>query len=134
MSVMLQPKLEPFSEFTDAMTDEHQRDQLITVLNWVTETFPNLTPRFAWNQPMFTDHGSFMVGFSVAKPHFNIALELVTLDQFRDQIEVAGDHCTKMLWQVKYDHPVNYDLLRLAIQYNLTTKQDITTFWRPKTN
>jgi len=81
---------------------------------------------------MFTDHGTFIVSFSVAKPHFNVALEKVTLDYFAEQIKAQGDHCTTMLWQVKYDHPINWDLLQACIDYNLETKHDMTTFWRPK--
>ncbi|KRO28302.1 hypothetical protein DY78_GL002541 [Lactiplantibacillus fabifermentans DSM 21115] len=132
MSTNLLPKLTDFTAFTDAMPDAAQRDQFVTVLNWVTTTFPQLTPRFAWNQPMFTDHGTFIIGFSVAKAHFNVALEAAPLDYFREQITAGGDHTTKMLWQINYDGPINYDLLTTAIKYNLTTKKDVTSFWRPK--
>ncbi|MCQ4950818.1 hypothetical protein NE646_14380, partial [Bittarella massiliensis] len=37
--------------------------------------FPDLTPKIAWNQPMFTDHGTFIIGFSAAKAHLAVAPE-----------------------------------------------------------
>ncbi|VDG23399.1 iron chaperone [Lactiplantibacillus mudanjiangensis] len=132
MSTILNPELADFSDFINAIDDPDHREKFITVLNWVKSTFPNLTPRFAWNQPMFTDHGTFIVGFSVAKPHFNVALEFLTLEHFREMITTQGDHTTKMFWQIKFTQPVNYDLLERTIQYNLTTKADITSFWRQK--
>nr|WP_234005740.1 DUF1801 domain-containing protein [Lactobacillus sp. CBA3606] len=128
------PKLAVFEPFTTAITDTTHRKQVITVLNWVSTTFPELAPRYAWKQPMFTQHDTFIVGFSVAKPHFNIALEKTTLDHFAPQISASDDRVTTMLWQVAYGHPVNYSLLQQAIQYNLDTKQTMTTFWRPKGN
>lgn len=132
MSTILNPELADFSDFINAIDDPDHREKFITVLNWVKSTFPNLTPRFAWNQPMFTDHGTFIVGFSIAKPHFNVALEFLTLEHFREMITTQGDHTTKMFWQIKFTQPVNYDLLERTIQYNLTTKADITSFWRQK--
>ncbi|RRK10857.1 iron chaperone [Lactiplantibacillus garii] len=126
----LASRLTVFEPYLEKITDQSHRASLITVLNWVAQTFPELEPRLAWNQPMFTAHGTFIIGFSLAKAHFNIALEKVTLDRFADQITAAGDHVTKMLWQVNFDQPVNYPLLNQAITYNLTTKAETTTFWR----
>ncbi|BDZ30884.1 DUF1801 domain-containing protein [Lactiplantibacillus sp. WILCCON 0030] len=133
MSITLNPELADFEDFITKIDNPDHRDQLIKVLNWVNTTFPQLQPRFAWNQPMFTDHGTFIVGFSSAKPHFNVALEAVTLSHFRDQIEATGDKTTKMLWQIKFDQPVNFNLLQQPIQFNIETKQTMTSFWRPKT-
>ncbi|MFB9770477.1 iron chaperone [Lactiplantibacillus modestisalitolerans] len=124
------PQLQPFEAYLQALATAEQRDQLTTVLNWVVATFPQLTPRLAWNQPMFTDHGTFIVGFSAAKPHFNVALEAHTLNHFRAEITANGDRATKMLWQINYHAPINWALLEATIQYNLTTKADHTKFWR----
>ncbi|CAM3149781.1 iron chaperone [Lactiplantibacillus plajomi] len=126
----LSPNLTDFTTFVSQISDQSHCDQLITVLNWVTTEFPELTPRLAWNQPMFTAHGTFIVGFSVAKHHLNVALEKAPLNHFAAQITAQGDRVTKMLWQINFDQPVNYPLLHQAIQYNLTTKAAVTTFWR----
>nr|WP_246877122.1 iron chaperone [Lactiplantibacillus argentoratensis] len=84
--------------------------QLITLLNWVHMTFPQLQARVAWNQPMFTDHNTFIIGFSTAKDHLNIALESHTLDSYRSAITATGDKATKMLCK------------------SLSTRQSITSY------
>lgn len=33
----------------------------------ITETYPQLDTTVKWNQPMFTDHGTFIIAFSFAK-------------------------------------------------------------------
>lgn len=130
MTEQLAPTLTAFEPYLTKMTSASHRQQMIHVLNWVAATFPQLDARLAWNQPMFTAHGTFIIGFSHARDHFNVVLEKVTLDHFAPQITAAGDHVTKMLWQIKFDAPVNTELLQRAIQYNLTTKATTTTFWR----
>jgi len=130
MTTDLMDDLTVFEPFLATIDDPEHQVAFVTVLNWVHTTFPQLKPRFAWNQPMFTDHDTFIIGFSVAKPHFSVALEKVTLDHFHDQIVAAGDETTKMLWKISFAKPVNYALLTQAIQYNLDTKIDTTTFWR----
>ncbi|MGC2952001.1 iron chaperone, partial [Enterococcus faecium] len=41
----------------------------------ITETKPQLDTTVKWNQPMFTDHGTYIIAFSFAKNHFSIAPE-----------------------------------------------------------
>lgn len=54
---------------------------------------PNLIPKIAWNQPMFTDHDTFIIGFSVAKHHLAVAPEKAGIIHFSDEIVQAGyDH------------------------------------------
>ncbi len=130
MTLTLEPRLTIFEPYLIKITDTTHQEALTAVLNWVGQTFPELVPRLAWNQPMFTAHETFIIGFSIAKDHFNVALEKYTLDQFKERITAAGDKTTKMLWQIKFDEPVNYDLLKTAIEFNLTTKMDTTSFWR----
>ncbi|MCT4457784.1 iron chaperone [Lactiplantibacillus paraplantarum] len=130
MANQLDADLTVFEPYLEKMSPTPHREQLVTLLNRVHTTFPQLQPRLAWNQPMFTDHGTFIVGFSTAKNHLNIALEAATLNTFREAINAAGDTTTKMLWQVRFDTPFNNQLLADAIQYNIDTKQATTTFWR----
>ena len=130
MAERLNSDLAVLTPYLEKLGETPHRAQLITLLNWVHTTFPQLTARVAWNQPMFTDHGTFIVGFSMAKNHLNIALESHTLDVYRDAITAAGDKTTTMLWQVDFAVPINHKLLAQTIQYNLDTKQAITTFWR----
>ncbi|MGY5270016.1 iron chaperone [Lactiplantibacillus plantarum] len=131
MAEYLDTDLAVLTPYLEKLGATPHRAQLITLLNWVHTTFPQLKARVAWNQPMFTGHNTFIIGFSTAKDHLNIALESHTLDSYRNAITAAGDKTTKMLWQVAFDAPINHKLLAEIIQYNMTTKQTMTTFWRP---
>ena len=59
--------MELFDEYLERIGDPRHRARIQEVLAWVAETFPELTPRIAWSQPMFTHHGTFIIGFSTAK-------------------------------------------------------------------
>lgn len=122
--------METFDDFLATMDDPEQRATLSDVFTWVRETFPELTERIAWNQPMFTDHGTFIIAFSVAKAHFAVAPEAVALEQFADRIKESGYTQTKQLFRIKWNQAVDYDLLRDIIAFNIQDKADHTSFWR----
>ena len=46
---------------------------------------------------MFTDHDTFIIGFSVAKHHLAVAPEQAGIHHFVDEIEQAGYDHTKEL-------------------------------------
>ncbi|MDQ0194267.1 iron chaperone [Paenibacillus wynnii] len=101
------------------------------VLVWITKKFPNLMPKIAWNQPMFTDHDTFIIGFSVAKQHLAVASERVGINHFSDEIVQAGYDHTKLLIRIQWDSPVDFSLLEKLIEFNIWDKADCSTFWRP---
>jgi uncharacterized protein YdhG (YjbR/CyaY superfamily) len=84
----------------------------------------------AWNQPMFTDHGTFIIGFSTAKHHLAIAPEIEVIDRFSEDIAKAGYDRSKGLIRIRWDDPVDYSLLQKIIEYNISDKAECTTFWR----
>ena len=45
------------------------RERMVQVLNWVAKRYPELELRIAWNQPMFTHHGTYIIRFSAASKH-----------------------------------------------------------------
>lgn len=100
------------------------------VLIWVNETFPMLIPKTAWNQPMFTDHGTFIIGFSAAKGHFSVSPEAQGMAEFFDDIAKSGYSQTSNLFRIQWDEPVDFFLLERIIRYNIKDKKDCTTFWR----
>lgn len=110
--------------------DEENRRRLAEVLNWVKERFPILEPKIAWNQPMFTDHGTFIIGFSVSKPHFAVSPEAKGIAVFSDEIAESGYSRGSHLFRIKWSEPVDYALLERIIQYNMADKADCVTFWR----
>ncbi|WNS44691.1 iron chaperone [Paenibacillus sp. MMS20-IR301] len=122
--------MDVFEEYLAKIDNPVHRAELEEVLAWVLEQFPDLAPRIAWNQPMFTHHGTYIIGFSVAKPHMAVAPEKAGMDHFADKLKLAGLDHTKLLIRMKWSNPVNYGLLREIIEYNIADKADCTTFWR----
>lgn len=74
--------VEVFTDYVARINNPQHRARTEEVLGWVTQRYPNLMPKIAWNQPMFTDHGTFIIGFSVAKHHLAVAPERVAIDHF----------------------------------------------------
>ncbi|XID96072.1 iron chaperone [Paenibacillaceae bacterium WGS1546] len=87
-------------------------------------------PQVAWNQPMFTDHSTFIIGFSAAKPHLAVAPERAGISRFSEDIAQAGYDHTKELVRIRWDRPVDYSLLEKMIEFNIMDKADCSTFWR----
>ena len=73
---------------------------------------------------MFTDHGTFIIGFSVAKKHLAVAPERAGIERFLDDILQAG--YTRIGWA----QPVDFPLLERMIRFNLEEKANCQTFWR----
>ncbi|WP_179951121.1 iron chaperone [Levilactobacillus suantsaiihabitans] len=119
-----------FENYLAKIDDPDQQMRVRTVLNWVQETFPQLEQRYAWNQPLFTDHGTFIIGFSVAKSHMAFAPEGPAMEQFADQIAANKYNPGKMYARIKWTQDVDYELLRQIIAFNIADKADVTTFWR----
>ncbi|GGB08667.1 iron chaperone [Macrococcus hajekii] len=107
-----------------------QRERLLEIFEWIHLNYAELEPVMKWNQPMYQHHGTFIIGFSVAKKHMAIAPEKETLLQFKDKIQAAGYSQTAMLFRIKWDEPVHYELLQELIDYNIQDKKDCQTFWR----
>ena len=122
--------METFEEFLSQIKNPEHQKQTRDVLHWVAEKFPNLATRIAWNQPMFTDHGTFIIGFSVSKHHLAVAPESAGIQRFSGEIVEAGYEHTKELIRFPWDRPVDNDLLERIITFNILDKLDCTTFWR----
>lgn len=122
--------MEVFAEFLTRIENPEHRARTEEVLSWVIEKFPTLKPEIKWNQPMFTDHGTYIIGFSVAKQHLSVAPEQAGINQFIDEIVQAGLEHTKELVRMKWNRPVDYELLEKMIAFNMMDKADCSTFWR----
>lgn len=122
--------MEVFAEYLAHIDNPEHRERTEEVLAWVTKKFPELMPKMAWNQPMFTDHGTFIIGFSIAKHHLAVAPERVVIQHFSDEIVQAGYDHTKELVRIRWERPVDFSLLEKMIEFNIKDKADCTTFWR----
>lgn len=123
-----------FEKYLLHINDSLHRTRTEEILNWVTGEFPHLEPRIAWNQPMFTNHGMFIIGFSVAKHHLAVAPERAVIIKFSDEIVQAGYSNSKELIRIKWDSPINFTLLDKIIRFNICEKKDCLTFWRKEEN
>ncbi|WP_037288708.1 iron chaperone [Saccharibacillus sacchari] len=122
--------MDVFAEYLDKVDDPLQRERLENIFAWVHETFPDLGAKIAWNQPMFTDHETFIIAFSTAKAHMSVAPEKAALDRFADKIAASGYTHTNQLFRIPWKSQVDYDLLKEIIEFNIEDKADCTTFWR----
>ena len=124
--------IKTLDEFLATIPDDDNRERMVDVLVWVGFTYPELKLRIAWNQPMFTHHGTYIIGFSAASKHMAIAPERATMIRFEPVMRERGTDFGKMFARQPWNKPFDYELLDAFIQHQLTEKQDITSFWRPK--
>ena len=119
-------------EYLETIPSDDNRARMVDVLAWVVLTYPELELRVAWNQPMFTHHGTYIIGFSAASKHMAMAPERATMIRFEPVMRERGTDFGKMFARQPWNKPFDFELLNAFIQHQLEEKQDITSFWRPK--
>lgn len=122
--------MDVFSEYLARIDNPQHRTRMEEVLAWVAKKFPNLMPKIAWNQPMFTNHGTFIIGFSVSKHHLAVAPERAGINHFSNEIVQAGYNHSKELVRIPWDSSVDLSLLEKMIEFNILDKTECSTFWR----
>ncbi len=122
--------IEALTDYLAKIDDPNHRERMEEIFKWILEKFPNLKAEIKWNQPMFSDHGTFIIGFSTAKHHISVSPEEFGMEHFADDIVEAGYSATKGLFRIKWSEPVNYQLLEKMIEFNIVDKAGCTTFWR----
>lgn len=121
--------MEAFKDYLDKIKDENQKARTEEVLAWVSNRYPSLERKIAWNQPMFIDHGTFIIAFSVAKQHLAFALEEPAAIKFKEEIAKSGYEQTIKFVRMKWNQPVDYDLLERIISFIIEDKAQSKTFW-----
>lgn len=119
-----------FEDFLETLSDAQKRQKLRGVLGWVTETFDELEHRIAWNQPMFTHHGTYIIGFSASTQHIAVAPERTAMVRFSKQIEASGYSQAKQIFRIRWSDEIDYGLLERIIRFNIEDKAECSTFWR----
>ncbi|AJC97073.1 iron chaperone [Staphylococcus hyicus] len=124
--------MKTFEAFLETIEKPEHREKLKSVIDQLLTDYPQLTLEIKWNQPMLLlkDNGTFILGFSKAKPHFAVAPEKYTRDYFEEEIKKAGYQTTKMFMKIKWTDEVNFDLIHKMIDKNIEDKQHSTKFWR----
>ncbi|MDC7229938.1 MAG: DUF1801 domain-containing protein [Sphaerochaetaceae bacterium] len=119
-----------FQSYLEEIADENHRKKMDALLTWVHETFPTLGMRVAWNQPIFTDHETFIIGFSRAKAHISVAPESKTIDKFSDDLSKAKLSATKELFRITWEQEIPFSILERIILFNIEDKKECSSFWR----
>lgn len=122
--------MKTFQDFLNTIDQEDKRERMGTILNHIRERFPQLKEEIKWNQPMFTDHGTFIIGFSIAKGHIAVAPESAVIRLFEKEIEQAGYSHSQQIFRIKWTDEVDFDLLDKIVAYNIEDKKDMSNFWR----
>jgi uncharacterized protein len=120
-----------FNDYLNKM-DSDKKEKMSLILNHILTNFESLTPIISWKQPMFTDHKTFIIGFSYSKNHIAVAPERKTIDRFKETITEKGYEHTKELFKIKWDNDIAFDLIDDMIKYNIEDKKDTHTFWRSR--
>ena len=123
-------KMTTHKEFIDQIDEPDKRDRVRMILDHIKERYPQLKEEIKWNQPMFSDHGTYIIGFSISKGHISLSPEAHTLDIFDEEIKKSGYERTKMTMKIKWKEKVDLDLIDGMIDYNIEDKKDMTRFWR----
>lgn len=122
--------MDAFHEYLEKLEHPEHRTRVEEVLTWVGTTFPELKPIIAWNEPMFSHHDTFIIGFSVAKHHMAVSPEVAGITKFEEEIKANGYTHTKGIFRIKWSDDVNYELLRKMIAFNIEDKAETKKFWR----
>ena len=122
--------MEVFKGLSDDIEDGRNKARLEEILVWIQRSFPSLSPRIAWNQPTFTDHGTFIISFSPSRNHLSVSFEKAGIDRFSEEILKVGYAQGSMTLRIPWNKPVDYNLLELMIRFNIDDKKDCKTFWR----
>lgn len=121
--------METVDEYLQTISAPEHRETMQGLLERIQQVFPGLALQIKWNQPMFIDHGSFIIGFSAASKHYTVAPEKPVLDEFREQIVEAGYSDSKMLFRITWEQDVDWDLMSDIIHRSIEFKQHSETFW-----
>ena len=119
-------------EYLATIPNDDNRAQMVEVLDWVSHNFQELELRIAWNQRMFTHHGTYIIGFSAASKHMAMAHERATMIRFEQVMRERRTNFGQMFARQPWDKPFDYEFLDVFMQDQLAEKQDITSFWRPQ--
>ncbi|MGX6980024.1 iron chaperone [Vagococcus elongatus] len=119
-----------FETIVNHIKHPDHRGQIKELFSWIEQSYPELVSVVKWNQPMYTAHGTYIIGFSFSKNHFAVSPETVTIKHFTADIEQAGYDHTQNIIRIKWGQAIDYSLIKKMIDFNITDKADHKNFWR----
>lgn len=121
--------MKTFEPFLVKIDEPTQRERMTAILQWVQMTFPHLEPVIKWNQPMFLDHGTYIIGFSIAANHIAFAPESGMIERFTEEIKLADYEYGKKIVRIAWDKPIAFELLQQIITQTIEDKKECESFW-----
>ncbi len=122
--------MEEFKDFIEGIEDTKHRERFLEVIGWVDTHYPHLKKEMKWNEPCYTDHGTFIISFNIAKQHISFCPENKALKVFEEEIKERGYSYGMMIVKIKWKEEIPYDLIQRMIEFNLEDKKECKSFWR----
>ncbi len=122
--------MKTFEDYILSIKDPIHQEKMREILSWISTNYPYLEKRIAWNSPHFVNEGTFILAVSDAKAHFSLAPEYAAVSKFRDLVEKNGYQATDFIIKIKWNQPIDYDLFKQIIEFNIQDKKGLKTYWR----
>ncbi len=119
-----------FTDYIQEIDNTEYREKMKRMLFWISREFPSLEPVIKWKQPMFTHHGTYIIGFCISKQHIAVAPEQDAIIHFGEEIKKSDYTSTENLFRIKWNQVIDYELLKKVIEYNISQKASCNSFWR----
>lgn len=116
-------------EYLGSIADERHRAEFKELLDWVHATWPQLVCEVKWNQPMFMDHGTFIIGFTALTNHVTVGSEPRAFEHAMPLIEQQHLKRGKKTFQIPYERSDAWEVLEQIIEFTIADKHDVQTFW-----
>ncbi|MFR0619617.1 iron chaperone [Bifidobacterium thermophilum] len=116
-------------EYLGSIADERHRAKFRELLDWVQATWPQLVCEVKWNQPMFMDHGTFIIGFTALTNHVTVGSEQRAFEHAMPLIEQQHLKRGKKTFQIPYKRSDAWEVLEQIIEFTIADKRDVQTFW-----
>lgn len=117
-------------EYLETVDNQGHGARLREIFDWMRRTFPSLEIQIKWKQPVFVEHGTFIIGFSTAREHMSVSPEAEAMERFSQEIREEGYSQTPNLFRIGWNQPVCYRLPADIIAFNRADKAECGTFWR----
>ncbi|MDO5649657.1 MAG: DUF1801 domain-containing protein [Gallicola sp.] len=122
--------LNTIEEFYNSIDNTEHREYVEDLVQHIQEKFPELELEIKWSQPMFSQDGTYIIGFSTAKKHLAVAPEGKGIRQFQDYLDEHEMDYTKQLIRMPWNKPFDIKLIDDMIEFNMEDKKGYPKFWR----
>lgn len=122
-----------FDEFIEKIENPKHKKRFVEIIRWVDEKYPKIKREIKWNEPVYTDHGTFIISFNIRKQHLSFCPEHRTIKKFEEEIKEREYGYGMMVVKIKWKHETPYDIIEKMIDFNIEDKKDYKAFWRKET-